>query len=184
MNAKQLVLALASAGAVLTATAPAATAATTAPQAPAAPQAQTAAQTPATGDSDVRVMITSRQYKSKSTGKCLDSRKNPGNAAVRLVPCHRAGHRDIKHQLWVVYNDGTFRPLINTKICLDNYHRNIVRMAKCNDSKGQVWKWTGGATGKLKGKRSGKCVSTYPGSVYFRMDPCNTGGNKRVWKRY
>ncbi|MDL4771520.1 RICIN domain-containing protein [Actinomadura xylanilytica] len=177
MKRKQLALTLASAGAMLVGTASAAAAAPVAPAAPAAP----AASSSATGG-DAHVMITSFQYKSKQTGKCLDTRKDAGNAAVRQVDCHPRKHKDIRHQLWVLENDGTFRSSVNDKNCLTVYGTAAVVMRKCGAGKTQQWKWTGGATGKLKNPAKNKCLSTYPGSTYFRIDPCGTGGNKRVWK--
>ncbi|MEV0406481.1 RICIN domain-containing protein [Actinoallomurus sp. NPDC050550] len=136
---------------------------------------------------DVHTQVFTRQYKSMQTGKCLDSRTNytnTGAAAVRQVSCHGPRHKDIKHQVWIRNNDGTFRPLINTHNCLTVYGTAAVVMHKCTGHRDQQWDWTGGAHGRLKNRKTNKCLSTYSGSIYFLVDKCSTGGNKRVWHRY
>ncbi|GAB3988660.1 hypothetical protein GCM10029978_111640 [Actinoallomurus acanthiterrae] len=135
---------------------------------------------------DVHAQVFSPQYKSMKTGKCLDSRKNYSNtgaAAVRQVSCHPAGHKDMKHQEWVLNNDRTFRPRINSNNCLTVYGDAVV-MHKCTGHKDQQWVWSGGAHGRLKNVAKKQCLSTVKGTIYFRVDKCSTGGNNRVWRRY
>lgn len=161
MNTKHLVIIAAAAGTLLTAMTSAAGAAV-----PAVATAPVQAQAAEQSTPDIRSLY--HQYRNKSTGLCLDTRKDPGNAAVRMVACHPDGHKDIRHQLWISQTDGTFRSRINDDTCLAGYGDGIV-MRSCGASETQ-WVWI---SGKIKSP-NGKCASATSGSIYLRKDNCNS----------
>ena len=172
VNLKQLTFALVSAGTMLAGTASAASAA----------PATSASSAVRTAGSDVHVQSVSRQYKNVKSGMCLDTKTKAGNQAVRKVACHPKGHKDIKHQLWIADNDGTFHSLISPKNCLSlRGNTNEVISQKCGTTKKQVWTWSGNTTGRLKNKAKGKCL-TLNHDNWLMVGAC-TGKNSQ-WKKY
>ncbi|MFG1997670.1 ricin-type beta-trefoil lectin domain protein [Spirillospora sp. NPDC048911] len=142
MNLKQMTVVVVSAGAMLGGTISAASAAS-------APVR--------TAPSDARTQIAQKQFQNVVSGMCLDTKKAAGNQSVRKVKCHNRGHRDIKHQLWILDNDRTVHSLISPGNCLSlRKNTNEVVSEKCGRAKKQQWTWSGG---RLKNVAKKKCLT-------------------------
>ncbi|WP_433179699.1 ricin-type beta-trefoil lectin domain protein [Actinoallomurus sp. CA-150999] len=164
MNLKQVTFALAAAGTTLVGAASAASAA------------------PA---SDVHAQTASYQYKSVASGKCLDTKTNAGNQAVRRVACHGRGHKDIKHQLWILDNNKTLHSLISPGNCLALRNSQFVISKKCSYSdKTQQWQWVRLAKNKmsLKNVKTKKCLALNH-DPYLLVVKCNKNAKGDLWTR-
>ncbi|GAB3988662.1 hypothetical protein GCM10029978_111650 [Actinoallomurus acanthiterrae] len=134
--------------------------------------------------SDVHAQTASYQYKSVASGKCLDTKTKAGNQAVRRVACHGRGHKDIKHQLWILDNDKTMHSLISPGNCLALRNNQFVISKKCSTDKTQQWKWVRLAKNKmsLQNVKTKKCLALNHDS-YLLVVKCNKNAKGDLWTR-
>jgi ricin-type beta-trefoil lectin protein len=135
--------------------------------------------------SDVHAQTASYQYKSVASGKCLDTTTKSGNQAVRRVACHSRGHKDIKHQLWILDNDKTMHSLISPGNCLALRKSQFVISKKCSyKDRTQRWKWAKLADHKMSlvNLATNKCLALNH-DPYLLVVKCNKNAKGDLWTR-